>query len=693
MRASFASVVSRGTSLFSNPGVFLERYYPVSRHVEVQVFGDGRGNVAIFGERECSIQRRHQKVIEESPSPFVEATPALRERLFQVSRLLATSIKYRSAGTIEYLVDDDTGDFFFLEMNTRLQVEHGITELRFGIDLVELMLKQAEQPLDLAALKLLTPSGTAIETRVYAENPLQNFMPSPGQLQLVDFADADADAPGRRVDTWVQTGTQISLAFDPLLAKIMIHDADRSTAIDKLVRILHDTKLQGVVTNTDYLRRVLQTDWFAQGKTTTNALDNFKYTPRALEIVSPGSCTTIQDFPARVGIGFGIPEGGPMDPLHAQLANCVAGNEPGCELLEITLTGPVMLFHQRAIVALAGGSVDVKLDEIPVPMYTRLDVPAGGVLTIGRLTRGSRVYLAIRGGFHGIPAYLGSKATSPVAEIGGLQGRQLVAGDVLEIAEAARFEPFELPASLVPVWDLTAVYCLSGPHDSPDIMTAAGVEAIYSSQWSVSHQASRTGVRLDGPQPQWARQTGGQGGSHPSNYLDYPYSMGALNWTGDSSVIFPVDAPSLGGFVTSHVVPRAELFKVGQLKPGDKFRFVPVTIQSAIDLGQRQAAYIQAVAQLATGHTNCVRPLELKLEPAPSGVSTAIIGRHDEVVIRQAGDSYILVEFLQSLQLEVRCKVQAVSEAIIGAEITGVELVTPIGCSEFSVFKYQPTSN
>ncbi|KAM3446974.1 hypothetical protein MY3296_009164 [Beauveria thailandica] len=355
VRSSFASVVSRGAALFSNPGVFLERYYPVSRHIEIQIFGDGHGDCVIFGERECSIQRRHQKVIEESPSPFVETRPELRERLVQVSRQLASSIKYKSAGTIEYLVDDKTGEFFFLEMNTRLQVEHGITELRFGIDLVALMLKQAEQPLNLDALKLLKPSGAAIEARIYAENPFKNHLPGPGQLQLAEFG----GGPGIRVDTWVQTGTSVSLAFDPLLAKVMAHSGNRDSAISKILEALYNTKLLGLVTNTDYLWRIFETEWFREGKTTTNVLDSFGYTPQAMEIISPGSSTTVQDFPGRVGVGFGIPEGGPADALHARLANCVVGNDPGCELLEITLAGPNIKFHERAIIALAGGVVEV----------------------------------------------------------------------------------------------------------------------------------------------------------------------------------------------------------------------------------------------------------------------------------------------------------------------------------------------
>ncbi|PMB67616.1 Urea amidolyase [Beauveria bassiana] len=585
VRSSFASVVSRGAALFSNPGVFLERYYPVSRHIEIQIFGDGRGDCVIFGERECSIQRRHQKVIEESPSP------------------------------------------------------------------------------------------------VYAENPFKDHLPCPGQLQLAAFG----SGAGIRVDTWVQTGTSVSLAFDPLLAKVMAHSENRNSAISKVLEALYNTKLLGLVTNTDYLRRIFEAEWFSEGTTTTNVLDSFEYTPRAMEIVSPGSSTTVQDFPGRVGVGFGIPEGGPADALHARLANCVAGNDPGCELLEITFAGPTIKFHERAIIALAGGIVEVHLDNHPVKMYSRIEVPAGSVVAIGRLSQGCRTYLAVRGGFPGIPQYLGSKSTSPIIEVGGHQGRQLVAGDMLDLSEPVEFAPFDLPTLLIPVLDLKTIYCLSGPHDSPDIMTSSDVEAIYSSEWSVSHQVSRTGVRLDGPRPQWARDTGGEGGSHPSNYLDYPYSLGALNWTGDSAVIFPADAPSLGGFITSHVIPRADLYKIGQLKPGDKFHFAPITLQSAMTLRQGQEAYIRYVKGLAAGGSPSEAPVRLQLRAEcieSSTASTAVIGTHDDVTIRQAGDSYILVEFLQSLQLEVRCKVQAVTEAINDSTIKGVQIVTPIGCSE-----------
>ncbi|KAK3057264.1 hypothetical protein LTS18_011558, partial [Coniosporium uncinatum] len=192
VKEGFKMVKSRGAQLFKNSGVFIERYYPESRHIEVQVFGNGQGEAVHFGERECSIQRRHQKVIEECPSPFVQHHDGLREKLTSAAVQLAKSIKYGSAGTVEFLADDKTGDFFFLEMNTRLQVEHGITELCYDVDLVGLMLQQADEELAgrggldgklLESMQPSGPKGSAIEARVYAENPLRDYAPSPGLLQ------------------------------------------------------------------------------------------------------------------------------------------------------------------------------------------------------------------------------------------------------------------------------------------------------------------------------------------------------------------------------------------------------------------------------------------------------------------------------------------------------------------------------
>lgn len=223
LRKAFDTVQSRGQALFKNAGMFLERYYPAAHHIEVQVFGNALGNVVALGERECSIQRRHQKVIEECPSPFITQTkPELRQKLYTAARSLAESVDYGSAGTLEFLVDDETGDFFFLEMNTRLQVEHGITEAVYDVDLVGLMLRQADSQLAgagglnaeaiaNAVSHCQQPKGHAIEVRVYAENPVKDFAPSPGLLQKVEWHELS----GTRVDTWVRAGITISPYYGP----------------------------------------------------------------------------------------------------------------------------------------------------------------------------------------------------------------------------------------------------------------------------------------------------------------------------------------------------------------------------------------------------------------------------------------------------------------------------------------------
>ncbi|KAK5174873.1 uncharacterized protein LTR77_000009 [Saxophila tyrrhenica] len=212
------SVRSRGKTLFKDDGLFLERYVGNARHIEGQIFGNGQGHVLWFGERECSIQRRHQKVVEEAPSSYVERRPELREKLRLASTALAASSSYKSAGTIEYLVDDTTGEFFFLEMNTRLQVEHGVTEAYYNTDLVRLMLLQAQAEVEgkpgLSAEEMQQqtpegPKGHAIEVRVYAENPAADYMPAPGLFMEVSFP----KNARTRVDTWLERGSVVTPYF------------------------------------------------------------------------------------------------------------------------------------------------------------------------------------------------------------------------------------------------------------------------------------------------------------------------------------------------------------------------------------------------------------------------------------------------------------------------------------------------
>lgn len=327
----FRMVQSRGQSLFKNPGLFIEKYYPSSHHIEVQVFGNGHGTAIHFGERECSIQRRHQKVIEECPSPFVEKHPGMREKLVAAATSLAESVEYGSAGTIEYLVDDETGDYFFLEMNTRLQVEHGITELCYNVDLVKLMLQQADAELAgkpglnaeyLKSLQPTSPSGSAIEVRVYAENPLRDYAPSPGLLQAVEWA----DIKNTRIDTWVYTGSTVTPNYDPLIAKLMSHGSTRQEAIKTMQSALSGSRICGPPTNMEFLSTIIDNKEFQAGHTLTSFLGSFEFQPAAIDVVAPGAYTLVQDLPGRPSVGKGIPQAGPMDPIAFSLANMLVGN-------------------------------------------------------------------------------------------------------------------------------------------------------------------------------------------------------------------------------------------------------------------------------------------------------------------------------------------------------------------------------
>jgi propionyl-CoA carboxylase alpha chain len=267
---SLAAAKREAKSGFGDDRVFLERYVAHARHIEIQILGDAHGNIVHLGERECSIQRRHQKIIEESPSPRIDAT--LRQTMGEAALRLASELGYESAGTVEFLLDDDSGEFFFLEVNTRLQVEHPVTEMVTGIDLVREQLRVA------AGEKLgyeqgeIRFSGSAIEARLYAEDPANNFLPAIGTLA----AFAPAATPEVRWDSGVAAGSVIGTDFDPMLAKVIAHGPTRSEAAGRLALALARTHLGGIVTNRDFLVATLRTREFLAGDTTTDFIDRVK---------------------------------------------------------------------------------------------------------------------------------------------------------------------------------------------------------------------------------------------------------------------------------------------------------------------------------------------------------------------------------------------------------------------------------
>ena len=640
LEAAYASVERLARSHFSDGGLFVEKYIESARHIEVQLFGDGAGTVIALGERDCSMQRRNQKVIEEAPAPGLSA--ALRASLSAAAVRLGQAVGYESAGTVEFVYDTRTEEFYFLEVNTRLQVEHGVTEAVMGVDLVEWMIRVAAgEALPAAPFAPAAPpvtSGHAIQVRLYAEDPSRNFRPSSGPLASVVLPE------GPRVDTWIETGSEVSAFYDPLLAKIIVHGPTRARALAQLEVALAQTHIHGIETNLDYLRAAIATPTFRAGQQFTRFLASFVFPARSVEVLRAGTQATVQDYPGRLGYwNVGVPPSGPMDDLAFRLANQIVGNPMETAGLELTGKGPTLQFGVDSLIALTGARMAAELDGTPVLFWQPVQVPAGSVLTLGGISGpGARSYLAVRGGFD-VPEYLGSRSTFTLGQFGGHAGRALRAGDVLRLTQSVSDLAgcLPLPAETIPVygthWNIAVTY---GPHGAPDFFTQDDIDAFFETDWEVHYNSSRTGVRLIGPKPQWARADGGEAGLHPSNIHDNAYAIGAIDYTGDMPVILGPDGPSLGGFVCPAVIVRADLWKIGQLRPGDTLRF------------QRTA-----------------------------GNSTPILYRTEDrvpVCYRHSGEDYLLIEYGPPvLDLALRFRVQALMDSLAARHEPGIIDLTP----------------
>ncbi|ATV16773.1 5-oxoprolinase/urea amidolyase family protein [Pseudomonas syringae] len=578
---SFEAVKRLGQNNFSDAGVFIEKYIQRARHLEVQVFGDGQGEVLALGVRDCSVQRRNQKVLEETPAPNLPE--GMADELCAAAIKLAKAVNYRSAGTVEFVFDSEDQRFYFLEVNTRLQVEHGVTEQVWGVDLVGWMVQLAAGDLPpLGQLQAsLQPVGHAIQARLYAEDPGRDFQPCPGLLTAVNFPPADGQA--LRIDTWVEAGCEIPPYFDPMIAKLISWAPTRDQASAGLAAALHETRLYGVETNRDYLRQIIDDLPFASGQPWTRCLEGLVYHADTFEVLSGGTQTSVQDYPGRLGYwAVGVPPSGPMDNRALRQGNRLLGNAEGCAALEITMSGPLLRFNTDAVIAVTGAHVPITLDGEPCAMNTALLVGAGSTLALGTIEgAGVRSYLCVRGGLD-VPDYLGSKSTFTLGQFGGHGGRALRTGDVLHIeplvdrSAGQRMADEELDA-LKEVRQIRVIY---GPHAAPEYFTETYIETFFATDWEVHFNSSRTGVRLIGPKPEWVRADGGEAGLHPSNIHDNPYAIGAVDFTGDMPVILGPDGPSLGGFVCPATIIEADLWQLGQLKAGDRVRFYPVSVEA-----------------------------------------------------------------------------------------------------------------
>jgi urea carboxylase len=369
--------------------------------------------------------------------------------------------------------------------------------------------------------------------------------------------------------------------------------------------------------------------------------------------------TTVQDLPGRVGYWhIGVPPNGPMDDLSHRLVNRVLGNAPGAAGLELTGAGPTLRFNVDATIALGGAPMPMRVDGREVAAWTPVEVAAGSVVTVGATTGpGLRATLGVRGGFDE-PAFLGSRSTFTLGMFGGHEGRHLAAGDVLVVGDEIEGAVGHLPPGMAPVlgdrWELGV---LVGPHNAPEFLTPDGLAELVRTTWEVHFNSSRTGVRLIGPKPRWARHDGGDAGLHPSNIHDTGYAIGAVDLTGDMPIILGPDGPSLGGFVCPLVVAASERWKLGQLRPGDQVRFVPVSARAAAATDERRQAWLDRA-------TDPIAPLARPVwnsRPAPTGgLADAVLARRGDATFRQAGDRFLLVELGDmALDLDLRLRIHA----------------------------------
>jgi urea carboxylase len=366
-----------------------------------------------------------------------------------------------------------------------------------------------------------------------------------------------------------------------------------------------------------------------------------------------------------------------MDDLSFRLGNLLLGNPEGAPGLEATLDGPRLQFSHEAAVTVTGAAARVTIDDVEVPMWERVIIPAGGVLDVGAFPGpGLRSYILFAGGLD-VPAYLGSASTFLLGGFGGPTGRKVAEGEVLRPGDSSRIGSLQRrervlePPMIEDEWEISV---LEGPHGAPEFFTEEDLEVFYSHQWVVHFNSARTGVRLSGPKPTWTRPDGGDAGLHPSNIHDTPYAVATVDYTGDTPILLGPDGPSLGGFVCPATVISADRWKLGQLRPGDLVRFVPVSPAAA---KSARTETRRALADLRGPSRS--RPEPTRDPGQVGGVGAGVIWRRSgepdrpEVTYRRAGDENLLIEYgPMALSLGIRMRVQVLADAFESQRSPGV---------------------
>ena len=505
-----------------------------------------------------------------------------------------------------------------------------------------------------------------MQVRLYAEDPYDNYKPTPGEIDAT-FPDVG------RIDSWVGPRSLVSHWFDPLLANIISFGESRSQAIGGLLGILADTKIYGTTTNIALLQQALDCDPFRAGNVDTKVLAALTYQPNELEVIRPGLEMTVQSYPGRQGYwDVGVPPSGPMDDLSFQLGNRLLDNPSDAAGLEMVLGGAKIRFRGTTRCVLTGAKVQATLDEQPIKRGQVFAVTSGQVLCIDAMEDGLRAYLLVQGGLD-LPDFLGSPATFVLGKFGGHQGRALRQLDVLRWH---RVEQSEMQAAVeereqTPLHNRHILRVLLGPHAAPDFFTEAWIEELFSIRWQIDHNSNRTGIRLNGPAPEWAREDGGEAGLHPSNIHDSAYVFGAMDFTGDMPVILGPDGPSLGGFVCPAVVINADRWKLGQLVPGDEVQLQLVDQHQATEISEAQAQWMEDARQKLVVVPSLSRVKE-------SDAARIVLYQANDVKIRQAGQEWVLLEFGEAtIDVGARVLIGDFAKIVIDSGLPGVVEMIP----------------
>ncbi|MEO9327884.1 5-oxoprolinase/urea amidolyase family protein [Gordonia aurantiaca] len=393
--------------------------------------------------------------------------------------------------------------------------------------------------------------------------------------------------------------------------------------------------------------------------------------PAPVTVLRSGPLTTIQDWPGRIGYWkVGVPPSGPMDDLSFRLANLAVGNPETAAGLEATLMGPALRFDEPTVVAVTGAPATVTVNGRAVPQWHPIHVGAGDVLDVGSTgDLGMRVYIAVAGGLDA-EDHLGSRSTFTMGRFGGLDGRPLIAGDRVAVLGGESRAPRRILNDEQPAFTNTWQLAVTvGPHGAPEFFTEDDIADLFDTDYEVHFNSDRTGIRLIGPKPRWARNDGGEAGLHPSNIHDTAYSVGALDFTGDTPILLGPDGPSLGGFVCPVTVVTAQRWKLGQLKPGDTIRFVAVRSEETASPGElglaRRASFVDVLSSGGDPDNGILG-------------STATADGTTTVTYRRSGDDNILVEYGDMrLDLALRARVHALSERIAAENPRGLVDLTP----------------